>query len=147
MLRFPPLTLGMLFALAGCVSQPPGGPFVEYRDGLTPTTRTVTCEANYVLVAKDAAAAPGPFGEHHIRKGEAIGFRRESDGSVTAVAPGYALPLPPGWYAWEVVPDSVPPLRERQWCETRRLLGTAARITGITFLVCCTTLLVLIIAL
>jgi hypothetical protein len=147
MLRFLPLALAMVFALAGCVSPPPTGPFVEYRDGLTPTTRTVKCEANYVLVAKDASAAPGPFGEHHIRKGEVIGFRGESDGSLTAVAPGYTLPLPPGEYAWEVVGDSVPSLRERQWCQTRQFLQTAAKITGITFLVCCTVLLVLIIAL
>jgi len=144
-LRLP--AIAMLFALSGCVSPPPSGPFVEYRDGLTPITRTVQCEANYVLVAKDAAAAPGPFGEHHIRKGEVIGFRRECDGSLTAVAPGYTLALPPGAYAWEVVRDSVPSLRERQWCETRQHLLTAAKIAGITVLVCCTTLLVLIIAL
>jgi hypothetical protein len=147
MLRIFPLALAMLFALAGCVSPPPSGPFVEYRDGLAPTTRTVKCEANYVLVAKDASAAPGPFGEHHFRKGDEIGFRLESDGSLAAVAPGYTLPLPPGAYAWEVVRDSVPSSRERLWCETKRHLWTAAKITGITFLVCCTTLLVLIIAL
>lgn len=145
--RIPLLALAMLFALAGCVSPPPSGPLVEYRDGQTPTTRTVQCEANYELVAKDASAAPGPFGNHHIRKGEVIGFRREANGSLTAVAPGYTLPLPPGAYSWEVVHDSVPSLRERQWCETRHHLGTAAKITGITFLACCTTLFVLIIAL
>ena len=137
----------MVFALAGCVSPPPSGPIVEYRDGLAATTRTVKCEADYELVAKDASAAPGPFGNHHVRKGEVIGFRRGADGSLTAVAPGYTLPLPPGAYSWEVVRDSVPPQSERQWDETRQHLWTATKVAGITFLVGCTTLLILIIAL
>jgi hypothetical protein len=137
----------MLMALAGCVSAPPSGSFVEYRDGLTPTTRTVQCEANYELVARDATAAPGPFGEHHIRKGGEVGFRREADGTLTAVAPGYRLPLPPGAYSWEIVRYSVPSTRERNWCEARQHLKTAGKVAGMTFLVGCTTLLVLIIAL
>lgn len=144
--RFPLLAIAMGCSLAGCAGAPPSGPVVEYRDGLPPTTRTVKCEADYELVAKDASAAPGPFGNHHIRKGETVGFRREADGTLTAVAPGYTLPLPPGSYSWEVVGDSVPPSSERQWSETRQHLRTAAKVAGITFLVCCTTLLVLIIA-
>ncbi len=145
--RFPLLALAMVFALAGCASAPPSGPIVEYRDGLTPTMKMVKCEADYELVAKDASAVPGPFGRHHIRKGEVVGFRREADGSLTAIAPGYTLPLPPGAYSWEVVRDSVPPQSERQWCEIRNHLWTATKVAGITFLVGCTTLLVLIIAL
>lgn len=147
MLRFPLMVFVMVFALSGCVSPPPCGSIVEYREGMSPTTRTVKCEANYELVAKDASAAPGPFGRHHIRKGGVLGFRREADGSLTAVAPGYTLPLPPGAYSWEIVGDSVPPLRERQLSETRQHLWTATKVAGITFLVGCTTLLVLIIAL
>ena len=127
--------LALLSSLTGCVRPPPTGPFVECRDGLPPVTRPVTCEANYVLVAKDAAAPPGPFGEHHIHKGEQIGFRRAADGSLTAVAPGYTLPLPPGTYAWEVVPGSVPSMRERQLCATREHALKAARVTGVVALV------------
>lgn len=76
-----------------------------------------------------------------------LGFRRAADGSLTAVAPGYAVALPPGAYSWEVVPDSVPPLHARRWSEARRHFETAAKVTGMTFLVGCTTLLVLIVAL
>ena len=141
--RRPMFALALLSALTGCASPPPTGPFVECRDGLPPVTRPVTCEANYVLVAKDAAAAPGPFGEHHIHKGEQIGFRREADGSLTAVAPGYTLPLPPGAYAWEVVASSVPSARERQWCETRGHMLRAAKVTGIVLLVAAVALAVL----
>jgi len=136
-----------LLAPVGCVSPPPTGSFVEYRDGQTPTTRAVKCEADYALVAHDPTAAPGPFGRHHVGRGGVLGFRRAADGSLTAVAPGYAVALPPGAYSWEVVPESVPPLRERQWTEARRHFETAAKFTGMTFLVGCTTLLVLIVAL
>lgn len=131
----PLLALALLSALTGCVSSPPDGPLVEYRPGLLPVTQTVKCEANYVLVAKDASGVTGPFGEHHLRKGERVGFRCEADGSVTAVAPGYTIALPPGAYAWEVVPGSVPSLRERQLCETRTHFVKAARVTGIVCLV------------
>jgi hypothetical protein len=133
--RRPFLALALLSALTGCVSPPPNGPLVEYRPGAPPVTGTVKCEANYVLVAKDPNAALGPFGEHHLRKGERVGFRCEADGSVTALAPGYTIALPPGAYAWEVVPGSVPPLRERQWCETRAHFMKFARVTGIALLV------------
>jgi hypothetical protein len=136
-----------LLAPVGCVSPPPVGPFVEYRDGQTPTTRTVKCEADYALVAHDPSAAVGPFGRHHVGRGGVLGFRRAADGSLTAVAPGYAVALPHGAYSWEVVPDSVAPLRERQWSVARAHLGTVAKAAGMTFLVGCTTLLVLIIAL
>lgn len=146
MSRTPLLALALL-APVGCVSPPPPGPFVEYRDGQTPTTRTVKCEADYALVAHDPAAAVGPFGRHHVGRGGVLGFRRAADGSLNAVAPGYAVALPPGAYSWEVVADSVRPLRERQWTEARRHFETAAKVTGMTFLVGCTTLLVLIVAL
>lgn len=146
MSRIPLLAL-LALAPVGCVSPPPVGPFVEYRDGQTPTTRTVKCEADYALMAQDPSAALGPFGRHHVGRGGVLGFRRAADGSLTAVAPGYAVALPPGAYSWEVVPDSVPPLHERRWSEARRHFETAAKVTGMTFLVGCTTLLVLIIAL
>ncbi len=133
-MRRPLLALALVSAVTGCVSPPPSGPFVEYRDGLAPTTRKVTCEANYQLVATDAPAPPGPFGEHHLRKGERVGFRREIDGSLTAVAPGYTLPLPPGAYSWQVVQSSVPSVRERQLCATREYALKAAKYTGIVAL-------------
>jgi hypothetical protein len=128
----PLLALALLCALTGCVSSPPpNGTLVEYRPGQPATTQPVTCEANYVLVARDAAGPPGPFGEHHLRKGERVGFRCEPDGSVTAIAPGYTIALPSGSYAWEVVPSSVPSLRDRQVRDAREHLATAGRITGI----------------
>jgi hypothetical protein len=132
--RRPLLALALVSALTGCVNRPPDGPLAEYRPGAPPVTRSVTCEANYVLVAKDESGA-GPFGEHHLRRGERIGFRAGPDGSVTALAPGYTLALPPGAYAWEVVPGSVPSARERWLCETRAGALAVAKVTGIALLV------------
>ena len=145
--RCPLVALALLSALAGCVSAPPDGPLVDYRPGLPPVTRKVTCEADYALVAKDAAAVPGPFGAHHLRKGDRIGFRCDADGSLTALAPGYALALPPGAYAWEVIPESVPPLRDRQLRASGDALLTAAKVTGTGLMVACTALVVLAIVL
>lgn len=132
--RRPLLALALASALTGCVGAPPNGPLAEYRPGSPPVTGKVTCEADYALVARDPAGAAGPFGAHRLKKGERVGFRPEADGTVTAVAPGYTLALPPGSYAWEVVPGSVPSARERWLCETRGHALTAAKVTGIVFI-------------
>lgn len=124
------MALALVSALTGCVGSPPDGPLVECRAGLTPITRPVQCPATYVLQPVDPPGAP--LAEHHVAKGERIGFRREDDGSVSAVAPGYTIALPPGAYAWAVVPASVPPFRERLLCETRERALAAGRATAIT---------------
>ena len=141
------LALALVSTLTGCVAAPPTGAFVECRDGQAATTRAVKCEADYRLVATAApgGAVPGPFGDHHVTKGGRIGFRREADGSLVAVAPGYTLALPPGAYSWEVVPESVPSLRERQLCEARGHFLKAAKITGIVTIVALAVLGVLVI--
>jgi hypothetical protein len=109
MLRPTALALALASALTGCVATPPTGAFVEYRDGLTPTTRPVKCEATYALRSADQAA---PLTAHHVQRSERLGFRREADGSVSAVAPGQILPLAPGTYSWVVV-GGVPPWWKR----------------------------------
>lgn len=129
--RRPLLALALLSALTGCAGRPPSGPLAEYRPGLQPTTVPVTCAANYVLVAKDAATPPAPPGEHHLRRGDRVGFRLGPDGSLTAVAPGYMLALPPGSYAWEAAPASIPSPRERQLCEAREHFLRAAKVAGV----------------
>ena len=127
MVRRPTLALALLSALTGCVSAPPNGPLVEYRHGLTPTTRPVECAATYALVPQDGTGSP--VVRHRAARGERLGFRREADGSLVAVAPGYTCPLPPGAYAWEAVRATVPPWRERLWSALRGGAGTAARLT------------------
>ena len=131
MRRRPTLALALVSALTGCVSAPPDGPLVEFRDGLTPVTRPVECEGTYSLVAVGSSR---PVVEHRAVKGERLGFRREPDGSVVAVAPGYTFPLDPGAYVWAVTPGSVKPYRERLLCETRDRALTAAKWAGIAVL-------------
>ncbi len=117
-------------ALAGCAGSPPSGPFVEARAGITPITRPVPCTGAYAL--RGTADAPGtvPLYEAHCAKNQRIGFRRELDGSVVAVAPGFELPLVPGAYAWEVVPGSVRPWRERALEASAERWTRAARATA-----------------
>ena len=144
MFRRSVLALALVSAVTGCVAAPPNRPLVEYHPGLTPITRPVKCPATYVLCGTDPPGA-APLAEHHVAKGERVGFRREEDGSVSAVAPGYTLALPPGAYAWEVVRESIPPWRERAWCETRQHAATAGKTTLLVVGVVC--LLALLIAL
>lgn len=147
-MRFrPTLALALLSALMGCVGPAPTGTFVECRDGLAPTTRKVTCEANYALVAKGTPAVTGSFGEHHLKKGECIGFRRAPDGSMVAVAPGHTLALPPGAYAWEVVPGSVPSQNARVWNEVRECSLVAAKVTAVVVGVVCVCLVAFVLLL
>jgi hypothetical protein len=128
--RRPLLALALVSALTGCLSTPPCGTIAQYSPGSPSVAGNVTCEANYTLVSRDENGPRATFGEHHLRRGDRVGFRAEADGSVTAVAPGYSLALPAGSYAWEAVPGSVPSERERWLCETRRHALTAAKVTG-----------------
>jgi len=144
--RRPLLALALCSALTGCVSAPPAGPIAEYRPGSSSVTGKVTCEANYALVARDENGLRDSFGEHQLRKGQQVGFRPETDGTVTAYAPGYTHTLPPGTYAWEVVASSVPSTSERLLCETGRCALTVAKAAGIVIglLACLIVLLLLI---
>lgn len=123
------LALALLSALTGCIGSPPAGPLVEYRDGLTPITRRVPCDATYRLCRSDAADAP-PLAEPRVRENDRIGFRREKDGSVVGDAAGCTIELPPGAYRWEVVPESVAPWRERFRRHVRQDVTETAVFTG-----------------
>ena len=130
------MTLALLSALTGCVGSPPSGPLVEYRDGLTPITRPVKCEAKYALRTAGPPDAP-PVAERFAVEGQRIGFYRNEYGELFAVAPGWTEPLGPGGYRWEVVKSSVPPWRARvrervndDVVETRKFTREALATTG-----------------
>jgi len=146
MTRRPLLALALCSALTGCVSAPPVGPIAEYRPGSPSVTGKVTCDAKYALVAPDENGQQISYGEHQLRKGEQLGFRPETDGTVTAYAPGFTHTLPPGTYAWEVVASSVPSTSERMLCETGRCALTVAKAAGIVIgLLSCLLILLLVI--
>jgi hypothetical protein len=144
--RMPPMprrfvvALALVSALTGCIGSPPNGPLVEYRDGLTPITRRVPCDATYRLCRSDDPNA-APLAEPYVKEGQRVGFRREKDGSVIGDAAGCTVELPPGAYRWEVVPESVPPLRDRvrqrvreDVLETAAFTGNALLLGGIVLL-------------
>jgi hypothetical protein len=117
------LPLAIVSALTGCVSSPPKGPLVEYHEGLTPITRPSPCEASYAL-RPTAEPAAQPLLVLHVTEGARVGFRRELDGSVTAIGSTnkstVTLPLQPACaYVWEVVPGSVPSWKKRAKQEFR----------------------------
>lgn len=122
------LPLAYVSALTGCVSAPPEGAFVEYREGLTPITRPSPCKASYAL---RPAAEPEaqPLALVRIGEGVRVGFRRERDGSVTAIGPKVMLPLEAGAYVWEVVPGSVPPWKTRAKQGLRKVAKAAGVLT------------------
>jgi len=142
--RRPLLVLALVSALTGCVSAPPSGPIVEYRPGSPSVTGKVPCDANYTLVTRNENGPRNTFGEHCFQKGQQLGFRCETDGSVTAIAPGFTRLLPPGTYAWEAVASSIPSERERRLCETRRHALTAVKVTAVVVAVAAVALVVLI---
>ena len=144
--RRPLLALALVSALTGCVSAPPSGPIVEYRSGSPTVTGKVPCDAKYTLVTRDENEPRNTFGEHCLQKGQQLGFRSETDGSVTALAPGFTRLLPPGSYAWEAVASSIPSERERWLCEASKHVSTAAKVTGVVVAVAAFTLLVIIAA-
>jgi len=144
------LPLAYIATLTGCMSAPPRGAFVEYREGETPVTQPIKYEATYELRAKDQPPDTPPLTAHYLAKGERIGFCRASDGSLWAVAPGYSLSLAPGSYAWKVVPGSGPSDKERFWCEVRENSRVAGRViliaAGVAVLLVVVTGVLLIIA-
>jgi hypothetical protein len=112
------LPLAYVSVLTGCVTAPKGA-VVAYRDGDAPATKPIKYEAIYALCDKGAAPDAPPLTSHYLTKGEKVGFCRGADGAVHAVAPGYLAALPPGEYAWEVVPGSGPSKKERAWTQAR----------------------------
>jgi hypothetical protein len=122
MFRRSALALALISAMTGCSARPVG-PFVEYHEGLEPVTREVTREATYALHSTDDPSAP--LVEHHLARGERIGFRCEPDGAVSAVGPGCVLALAPGAYCWDVVRGTEQTWRERVWHDARDPLRAA----------------------
>jgi hypothetical protein len=91
----------------------------EHRRGDKPSTITVPYEATYALIHDPFAAdadAPGTMVFEHwtgktlqfrqLKRGDPIGFQRDGDGQLVAVAGGEALPLEDGHYCWRITPET-----------------------------------------
>ena len=105
------LALAFSIATGGCAHPHARKPAAEFRAGRAPTTRPVCHEASYALMRIDG---PGePLATARVLRDECIGFRREADGSVVAVAGNKTFPLPDGEFAWVLMSGTEPPWRER----------------------------------
>jgi hypothetical protein len=135
MFRRTAAALALVSSLSGCLAPGPG-PVVTSggaRGRQNPNTRTVWFDAVYALRADDP---PGePLYECRVPVNGRIGFYRERDGTLVALAPGYKQPLPPGAYRWDVVRDSVEPWRDRVRREFRQDVTETAEFTKLALVV------------
>jgi hypothetical protein len=91
----------LLSLLSGCRALVRDAEMVEYRPGAPPTTVVADCDAEYRLFAPEKHETRMPV---DVAKGEAVGFRREPDGSLVAVAGKETTPIPEGRYVWQYTP-------------------------------------------
>jgi hypothetical protein len=99
----PTLVLALVSALTGCVAAP-HGPHAEYRTGMTPVAPPVPASGSYLLHSSGTTVAV-----QRAEKGQPVGFARQPDGTVAAVAPDFTFPLTRAGYAWVAVRDSTVP--------------------------------------
>jgi hypothetical protein len=111
------LALPLLHLVGGCHSLARDIVAIEYQPGTAPTTIAAKCDAVYRLSAPEKREGrPG----YQVAKGETVGFRREPDGSLVAVAAGHTLALEETRYVWvwEYTPKPTTPW-ERFLVKTR----------------------------
>jgi hypothetical protein len=119
------LALAFSIAAGGCAHPRGRFPAAEFRAGRAPATRTVRHEASYALMRTDG---PGePLATARVLRDECVGFRREADQSIVAVAGNKTFPLPDGEFAWVMVPGTEPPWRERAGTDCK---DAAAKVGG-----------------
>ena len=117
------LVLLLLTLLGGCKAIVRDAETVEYQPGATPTTVVAKCDASYKLEVRDDAHKCYPPTD--VTKGAVVGFRREPDGSLTAIAGKETKAIPEGRYVWGYKPKPVTQW-ERLAVGTRDTCSTAA---------------------
>lgn len=107
------LGLTVLTAISGCVAVRPDDSVAAYRPGNSVTTTTAGFDATYALYAVDHPGATGPLLTVPLSRGNTIGFRREANRSVVAVAGERVIPIPDGACEWRVTPETMPGFWQR----------------------------------
>jgi hypothetical protein len=107
------LVLSLLSLVGGCKALSRDREAVEYRPGTLPTTVVADRDATYKLCADEPD--PGrPVVD--VTKGERVGFRREPDGSLVAVAGTRTTPVPDVRHVW--ISSSWPVTRRERFAES-----------------------------
>jgi hypothetical protein len=105
MLRAAALLLPLLCLACGCQSLARNVETVEYRPGPTLSTAVADRDAEYTLSAPEKFETRMPV---DVAKGELVGFRREPDGSLVAIAGKETMRIEPGkHYVWLCTPKPV----------------------------------------
>lgn len=88
--------------VGGCKALVRDPEVVEYRPGTPLATVASKCDAKYTLeVPDDKWTSYNPV---ELSKGEVVGFRRESDGSLVAFAGTHTYTIPDQYAVWSFVP-------------------------------------------
>jgi hypothetical protein len=111
MRQFTLILLSVLMPVSGCVNPYGRRSVAQVAPGIAPSELKVCYESTYALFRTDELGAA--IYSTHLMRGERVGFRRECDGSLVAVASCQLIPLSEGTYVWKVVPGTAPTLRER----------------------------------
>ncbi len=106
--RIAPFAFLVLLPLGGCKALVREGEAITYQPGTPPTTTVAKCDATYSLDAKhpDTNTKYG-WGTFDVLKGATVGFRREPDGSLVAIAGEQIAPIPDERAAWHYTPTPV----------------------------------------
>ena len=126
------LALAVSIAASGCAHPHARKPAAEFRAGRAPATRPVRHEASYALTRVDGTGEP--LATARVLRDECVGFRREADGTVLAVAGNKTFPLPDGEFAWVLVAGTEPTWRERagtDWKDAAAKCGGAVILGGL----------------
>jgi hypothetical protein len=129
MMRTLPVFLLVLFG-AGCISSGNGhGTLIaRYQSSEVAEVKKAPQENTYALYAA-SAAQQGSNGDGRLRAqvrvlcGCPIGFEKERDGQLHAVAGQQRIPLPEGLYWWEAVPDSSQATNGEWYAQARNQVG------------------------
>lgn len=122
-LTLPPL-------LGGCLALVHDAEAIAYRPGTTPTTTVAKCDATFSLSASQAdERAELPVIE--LPKGATVGYRRETDGSLVAVAGERAIPILNDNAVWRYTP--IPAARWKEFADAtgRRCQAVAGVLIGV----------------
>jgi hypothetical protein len=139
------LSAASLTILNGCTTPSIRNPVPETQQSscesqkeIKPTISKLTEPATYVLRSFDHDDA-APLATIHLSTGDRLGFKREKDGSLLAVAGKQTFPVPEGTSGWVVVQKPSPDLHQKNELTAEVLDNTKTIIVatvGIVVLCC-----------
>ncbi|QJW93495.1 hypothetical protein FTUN_1001 [Frigoriglobus tundricola] len=105
-MRYVLLTLPLVCLVGGCQALTREAVAVEYRPGASPTAIEAQCAATYTLhsIKPDSQLNPTTI---ELEKGATVGFRREPDGSLVAIAGWQTSPIAESQHVWRYTPVPV----------------------------------------